>query len=206
MRIAIIGAGNVGTSLAGGWRKAGHDIVFGVRNPAGRKAELAAPGDVETANGAAGRATVIVIAVPWTGIDEVTTAIAAAAAGKPVIDATNPIAPPYADLAVAGSDSGAEQVARRLMRSRVVKAFNTVGAEVMADPRYPDGPAMLLVAGDDPGAKATAIALARDLGFEPIDAGPLAMARYTEPLAMLWIKLALVQGLGRRFAFRLLQR
>jgi hypothetical protein len=206
MKIAIIGAGNVGTSLAGGWRKAGHDIVFGVRNPAGRKAELAALGDVATANDAAGRATVIVIAVPWTGIDEVITAIAAAAAGKTVIDATNPIAPPYADLAVAGSDSGAEQVARKLKRSRVVKAFNTVGAEVMADPRYPDGPAMLPVAGDDPAAKATAIALARDLGFEPIDAGPLAMARYTEPFAMLWIKLALVQGLGRRFAFRLLQR
>jgi len=55
-------------------------------------------------------------------------------------------------------------------------------------------------------AKVTVMALARDLGFEPLDAGPLSMARYTEPFAMLWIKLALVQGLGRRFAFRLLQR
>ncbi|MGH6959267.1 MAG: hypothetical protein ACREE7_02165, partial [Dongiaceae bacterium] len=65
---------------------------------------------------------------------------------------------------------------------------------------------VLPVAGDDPRAKATALALARDLGFEPVDAGPLAMARYLEPFAMLWIKLALIQGLGRRFAFRLLQR
>ncbi len=131
---------------------------------------------------------------------------AAAAAGKTVIDVTNSIAPPYEDLAVAGSDSGAEQVVRKLKRSRVVKAFNTISAEAMADPRYPDGPAVLPVAGDDPRAKATAIALARDLGFEPLDAGPLSMARYLEPLAMLWIKLALVQGLGRRFAFRLVQR
>lgn len=206
MRIAIIGAGNVGTALAGGWRKAGHDIVFGVRNPAGRKAELAALGDVAGIKDAAARAEAIVIAVPWSGIAAVTAEIAAAAVGKIVIDVTNPIAPPYADLAVAGSDSGAEQIARHLRQSRVVKAFNTVGAEVMADPRYPDGPAMLPVAGDDPGAKATTIALARDLGFDPIDAGPLAMARYTEPFAMLWIKLALAQGLGRRFAFRLLQR
>ena len=205
MKIAIIGAGNVGQALAGGWRKAGHDIVFGVRNPAARKAELAALGDVADIRDAATRAETIVIAVPWTVIDEITAAIAGAAVGKTVIDVTNPIAPPYTDLAVAGSDSGAEQVARRLKQSRVVKAFNTVGAEVMAAARYPDGPAALPVAGDDPRAKATAVALARDLGFEPIDAGPLAMARYLEPFAMLWIKLALVQGLGRRFAFRLLQ-
>ena len=206
MKIAIIGAGNVGQALAGGWRKAGHDIVFGVRSPAGRKAELAALGDVAGIRDAAARAETIVIAVPWTGIGELTAEIASVAVGKVVIDVTNPIAPPYADLAVAGSDSGAEQVARKLKQSRVVKAFNTVGAEVMADPRYPDGPAVLPVAGDDPGAKATALALARDLGFEPVDAGPLSMARYLEPFAMLWIKLALVQGLGRRFAFRLLQR
>ncbi len=206
MKIAIIGAGNVGQALAGGWRKAGHEIVFGVRNPIGRKAELTALGDVVGAKDAAARAEVIVIAVPWTVIGDVTAEIATAAVGKTVIDITNPIAPPYTDLAVAGFDSGAEQVARKLKQSRVVKAFNTVGAEVMADPRYPDGPAVLPVAGDDPRAKATALALARDLGFEPVDAGPLAMARYLEPFAMLWIKLALIQGLGRRFAFRLLQR
>jgi NADPH-dependent F420 reductase len=206
MKIAIIGAGNVGTSLAGGWRKAGHDIVFGVRKPAGRKAELAGLGDVADTQEAAARAEVVVIAVPWTSVDAVATEIAAATAGKTVIDATNPIAPPYTDLAVAGSDSGAEQIARKLPQSRVVKAFNTVGAEVMADARYPDGHAVLPVAGDDASAKATALALARDLGFEPVDAGPLAMARCTEPFAMLWIKLALVQGLGRRFAFRLLRR
>jgi predicted dinucleotide-binding enzyme len=63
----------------------------------------------------------------------------------------------------------------------VVKAFNTVGAEVMADPCYPDGPAVLPVAGDGPRAKATALALTRDLGCEPVDAGPLAMARHLEP-------------------------
>lgn len=144
--------------------------------------------------------------MPWTSIDDVTSELAAVATGKTVIDVTNPIAPPYTDLAVAGSDSGAERVAWNLRQSRVVKAFNTIGAEVMANPRYPDGPAFLPVAGDDPRAKATAIALARDLGFEPIDAGPLSMARYLEPFAMLWIKLALVHGLGRSFAFRLMRR
>jgi predicted dinucleotide-binding enzyme len=206
MKIAIIGAGNVGTSLARGWRKAGHEIVFGVRDPAGKKAELVSLGDVASTKDAAARAEVIVIAVPWTVIDDVTSEIAGAARGKTVIDVTNPIAPPYTDLAVAGSDSGGEQVARRLKQSRVVKAFNTVGAEVMANASYTDGPTFLPVAGDDPSAKAKAITLAHDLGFDPVDAGPLSMARYLEPFAMLWIKLALAQGLGRRFAFRLLRR
>ncbi len=127
MKIAIIGAGNVGTTLAGGWRKAGHDIVFGVRNPVGKKAELAALGDVASTKDAAARADPIVIAVPWTGIDDVTSELAAAAAGKTVIDVTNPIAPPYTDLAVTGSDSGAERVARNLKQSRVVKAHHRRG-------------------------------------------------------------------------------
>src|SRR5262249_11867546 len=108
MRIAIIGAGTVGTALAGGWRKAGHDIVFGVREPGPKKRALASLGEAASPKDAAAGAEVIVIAVPWTGIDDVTAEIAHAAAGKTVIDVTNPIAPPYADLAVAGSDSGAE--------------------------------------------------------------------------------------------------
>jgi len=130
VRIAIIGAGTVGTALAGGWRKAGHDIVFGVRDPAGKKGALASLGDIASTKDAAARADVVVIAVPWTVVDDIAADIAAAAAGKTVIDVTNPIAPPYTDLAVAGADSGAEQVARKLKQSRVVRAFNTVGAEV----------------------------------------------------------------------------
>src|SRR5215475_12714262 len=100
MKIAIIGAGTVGTSLAGGWRKAGHDILFGVRDPAGKKAALASLGDVASARDGADGADVIVVALPWTSVDSVTAEIATAAAGKTVIDVTNPIAPPYADLAV----------------------------------------------------------------------------------------------------------
>jgi hypothetical protein len=76
----------------------------------------------------------------------------------------------------------------------------------MADSRFGAGKLVMLVAGDDPEAKTTVMSLANDLGFEPVDAGPLAMSRYLEPMAMVWIKLALVQKLGRNFGFALLRR
>ena len=76
----------------------------------------------------------------------------------------------------------------------------------MADSRYPQAKLMMPVAGDDAEAKTIAMALAADLGFEPVDVGPLAMSRYLEPMAMAWIKLAYAQGLGREFGFALLRR
>jgi hypothetical protein len=83
---------------------------------------------------------------------------------------------------------------------------NTTGANNMADARYGGGKLLMLVAGDDQHAKQTAMTLASDLGFEAVDAGPLAMSRYLEPMAMVWIRLALVQQLGRNFGFALLRR
>jgi 8-hydroxy-5-deazaflavin:NADPH oxidoreductase len=76
----------------------------------------------------------------------------------------------------------------------------------MVDSRYANGKLVMLVAGDDAEAKAGVISLANDLGFEAVDAGPLAMSRYLEPMAMVWIKLALAQKLGRNFGFALLRK
>jgi predicted dinucleotide-binding enzyme len=87
----------------------------------------------------------------------------------------------------------------------VVKIFNTTGYNNMANPVYPDGAATMFYCGDDAGAKATAHRLAADLGFDPVDAGPLRQARLLEPLALLWISLA-VHGAGRDIAFRLMRR
>jgi predicted dinucleotide-binding enzyme len=88
----------------------------------------------------------------------------------------------------------------------VVKAFNTTGADNMASPVYPAGKIFMPVCGDDADAKARVIALAASIGFDAVDFGPLDGARYLEPLAMVWIKLAMVQKLGRDFAFGLLRR
>ena len=157
-------------------------------------------------------AAVLLLATPWPVIgDAIRTAGAAAGAldRMVLIDATNPIAAGLRVDAGPNGESGAERVQALAPRARVVKAFNTTGWENMRDPDYPEGPATMLVAGDDLDAKATVRSLATELGFDAVDAGPLARARDLEHLAVLWISLAMGAGLppiGREFAFRLARR
>ena len=208
MRIAVVGAGSVGSALGFGWDQRGHDVVFAVRDLGSPSAsEAAARGGQLAALGEAAEADVIVLAVPWTAMGQTLEALGDLS-GKIVVDATNPVSPPFAGLDVAGGDSGGEVVQRKLPGARVVKAFNQTGWQNMAEAtRFPDGQrSVMFVAGDDADAKATVLGLAGDLGFEGVDAGPLAMSRHLEPLAMLWILLANAQGMGQRFAFSLVHR
>jgi 8-hydroxy-5-deazaflavin:NADPH oxidoreductase len=206
MNIVIVGAGNVGRALAAGWKRAGHAVALAVRDP-GRGDALGAKRAgflLVPSRNAAQRGHVIVLAVPW---DAVPGAIEALGSldGKIVIDATNPLTQEL-ELALGHTDSAAETIARLARGAHVVKAFNTTGAPNMADPHYASGKLMMPVAGDDAEAKRIVMALAGDLGFEPVDTGPLAMSRYLEPMAMVWIKLAIAQGKGTGFGFALLQR
>lgn len=210
MRIGIVGAGNVGGALGAGWARKGHGIVFGVRNPADPKvtALLASTGGgarAGTVAAAAAFGEVVVLATPWNATEEAVRACGDLS-GKVVLDTTNPLKPDLSGLSVGGDDSGGERAARWARGAKVVKIFNTTGFDNMADPRYPDGAATMFLCGDDGGAKKTAASLAADLGFDPVDAGPLSAARLLEPLAMLWISLAYRQGMGREVAFRLMRR
>lgn len=197
MRIAMIGKGNVGQALALGLRRAGHEVVFGVRDPQ-------APDQRTVAEAVAG-AELAVLAVPYAAALEVAASVPDWA-GTVLVDATNPIAPGLSGLSVGTTTSGAEQIAARARNARVVKAFNTTGAENMAHPDYAGGRPMMPVAGDDADARRAVLGLASALGFEAVDAGPLSAARYLEPFAMTWIHLAFKCGLGRGFAFGLLRR
>ena len=123
-----------------------------------------------------------------------------------MIDCTNPLKPDLSGLAIGHTTSAAEQVAVWAPGARVVKAFNTTGAENMSNPQFGSERASMLICGDDPDAKAAVVGLAADAGFDVVDAGRLASARLLEPLAMLWIHLAYAQGLGTGFAFKLLRR
>jgi 8-hydroxy-5-deazaflavin:NADPH oxidoreductase len=210
MKIAVIGSGNVGGALGTGWAKKGHSVVFGVRDKndqelasllkkAGSNARAASVPE------AAASGEVVVFATPWPATQD---AIRNAGdlKGKIVLDCTNPLKPDLSGLLIGHTTSAAEQVANWASGAKVVKAFNTTGANNMENSRYPDGPLAMFYCGDDADAKKTVAQLASDLGFEPIDAGGITQARLLEPLATLWIHLAYAQGLGREFAFRIIRR
>jgi predicted dinucleotide-binding enzyme len=209
MKIGILGGGNVGGALGAAWAKHGHQIVFGVRNPAAPDMQTL----VVQCNGgatagmaadAAGFGEVVVNALPWPAVRAVITSLDLR--GKILLDATNPLMPSLAGLEVGTTTSGAELVSQWAPGAHVVKIFNTTGSNNMTDPIYRGEPIPMLYCGDDPGAKSAATALAADLGFAPVDAGPLSNARVLEPLAMLWVWLAYPGGLGREFAFQIVKR
>ena len=210
MRIAIVGTGNLGRALGLRWTAAGHDVTYGSRDPTSdRVQELVRLGAgraraVPVAQ-AAREAEVIVLATPWDGTEAALRQLGPIP-GRVLVDATNPLAPNLSGLTLGHDSSAGEQVAAWAPGARVVKAFNTTGAGNIATPGYGDQAITMFLCGDDPAAKATVMGLAQDMGLEPVDTGPLAMARYLEPLAMLWISLAYLRGMGPNFAFNILTR
>ncbi len=210
MRIAIIGVGNVGSTLGKGWAAKGHQIIYGVRNPGDGKAEAAVKATggkarAATVKDAASAADVVVLAVPWGAAREVVKQ-AGDLTGKIVVDATNPLRPDMSGLVLGHNTSAGEEVARWAEGAKVVKAFNTTGAQNMANPQFGGQSASMFLCGDDAAAKKAVASLAEALGFEPVDAGPLTQARHLEPLAMLWITMAYAHGHGPNIAFKLLRR
>lgn len=208
MKLAILGAGVVGTALGKGWAKAGHEVVFGARNPTSDKVTkglAAIPGaKALTIAQAVAWCDAALLATPWGGTEDAVRA-AGDFGGKPLLDATNPLTPTY-ELAVGHTTSGGEQVQAWAPSAKVVKIFNTTGFDNMLDARYGAARAAMVYAGDDAAAKRVAAQLAEQLGFEPLDLGALKGARYLEPTAMVWITLAIKQQLGRNIAFGLLRR
>jgi predicted dinucleotide-binding enzyme len=207
MQLGIIGAGNVGKALATGWLRAGHSITFGVRNGDVARGEPAGPAYTSVAE-TARQADVLVLAVPWPAVED---ALGAAGnlAGKVLIDCTNPLRMGAGglELDIGHVISGAERVATLAPGASVFKTLNQTGFENMQEARsFAPVPAVMYVAGDDMARKPQVLALVEDLGFEAIDAGPLRMARLLEPMAMLWIHMALNRGAPRSRAFALTQR
>ncbi len=206
MQICIIGSGHIGSGLARAWRKHGHEIVFGARDPADAKLtqlcqELGAA--ATTIENAPAQAQVVVLAMPYMALDSVLSQVGALS-GKLVVDCTNAVERGMT-LKYGHTTSAAEILQERLPAAHVVKSFNAQGAENLANPEYPEGRAMNFYCGDNDDARATMHRLVEEVGFEPIDVGPLKNARLLEPLMLLWVTCA--QRLGSRdLAFRLLRR
>jgi hypothetical protein len=194
MKVAIIGAGNVGTALATSIARAGHDVIVTSRDPEDAATAATASGARVGASSAAAaaEADVVIPAVSFRDVSEVATEIAAPAAGKPVVDVTNRIGFGADGPDIDTTSSNAEELAQLLPKSPVVKAFNTLFASKQVDP-FTDGVQLDgFVAGDDNSAKAKVLELVRSIGLRPVDVGPLVRARQLEALAFLNMALNIV--------------
>jgi predicted dinucleotide-binding enzyme len=187
MRIAVVGAGNIGRTLGGKWAAAGHDVVYGVREPG-------EPGTATVAEAVAG-ADVVVLAVPGAAAKGVIASLGDELAGKVVVDATNDIQGSGKLHALAELADGAHPV----------RAFNTLGWENFADPVVGGVTADLLYAAEEGVAKDTAEALIRDVGLEPVWVGGVDAFDVVDSVTRLWFTLAFQRQLGRRLAFKVLR-
>ncbi len=185
-----MGKGHVGLALADGWKRAGHEVRHGHRDPREPVADAARYGEV------------LVMAVPYTQVGNVVEEMEGENDGKVIIDVTN-VFGPDGRMAVGFTTSGAEELQRMVPTSRVVKALNYVFAQNMSTGSVGGRQLTALVAADDEAAKAVVMDLTKDLGFEPMDAGPLRSARYLEPMGFQLIALAHLANMGTSVGYRL---
>lgn len=207
MRIGILGSGLMGGKLGTIFARAGHEVVFSyarsrkkldaLARKAGANARAGSPAE------AAKKANAVLLAVHWSRVDDVLRQ-AGDLSGKVIVSCCLPMDEADTRLVVAHASSGAERLAKRARKARVVGAFNTVPSEVLFgvfEARKRASRPSLVYCGDDARAKKIAAALIRDAGFDPVDAGPLRVARYTEPFALLVAELA-YGGKGPALAYR----
>jgi predicted dinucleotide-binding enzyme len=196
--------GKLGTLFA----RAGHDVVFSYARSDQKLQRLAraAQGNARAGTpGAAARdADALLLAVHWSRVDDVLKQTGDVS-GKVIITCSLPMNADDTGLVIAHTSSGAEQLAKKVPKARVVAAFGTVPSEVLfgvfAAKRKAKRPS-LVYCGDNPDAKALAAGLIRDVGFDPVDAGPLRIARYTEPFTLLVARLAYEGDGGPELAYR----
>jgi 8-hydroxy-5-deazaflavin:NADPH oxidoreductase len=209
MRVGILGSGLMGAKLGTIFARAGHEVVFSysksparleqLARDAGGRARAGSPSD------AARDADALLLAVHWSRVDDVLKQ-AGDISGKTIVSCCLPMNADDTALAIGHTSSGAEVLATKVPSARVVSAFNTVPSEVLFsvyETRQQQPRPSLVYCGDDERAKEVAVVLIRDAGFDPVDAGPLRIARYTEPFALLVAQLAYEGDRGPALAYRL---
>jgi len=210
MDIAIVGVGNIGSGLARIWAERGHNVVLTFsRNPE-RLKELSKGiknSRVLLPKEAVRECPIVLLSVRWANVEEAISACGDLE-GKILIDCTNPLKPDLSGLLIGHTTSAAEEIQRLAPGAHVVKAFNTIFAEVYHSESRLFGTRRLSMfyAGDDKEAKSAVSRLILDTGFEPIDSGPLTSARFLEPLAALMVYMGYVMEMGTNIALSLLRR
>jgi predicted dinucleotide-binding enzyme len=208
MRVGILGSGLMGGTLGTLFARAGHEVVFSYSRSRKNLERLArdARGGARagTPREAAQDADALLLAVHWSRLGDVLKQ-AGDLSGKVIVTCSLPMDAENTGLVIAHVSSGAEALARKVLKARVVCAFNTVPSEVLSgvyEARRRAARPSLVYCGDDSRSKKIAAELIRDVGFDPVDAGPLRMARYTEPFALLVAQLAYGGKGGPELAYR----
>jgi predicted dinucleotide-binding enzyme len=208
MRIGILGSGLMGAKLGTLLARAGHEVVFSYARSEQKLKRLArdAKGQAQagTPREAAQKADAVLLAVHWSRVDDVLKQ-AGDVSGKVIVTCSLPMNADDTDLVIAHTSSGAEALAKKIPEARVVSAFNTVPSEVLFgvfEARRKATRPSLIYCGDDASSKKVAAELIRDVGFDAVDAGPLRIARYTEPFALLVARLAYEGDGGPELAYR----
>lgn len=195
MKVGILGSGDVGHALAKGFKAEGHEVMIATRDPASDKAEDLRSElsgiTVSDFKSTAEFAEVVVLCTLWSGTENALgLADCENLKDKIVIDATNPLefSIDGPKLAIGHTDSGGEQIQRWLSKSKVVKAFNSVGNARMYKPDFQEGTPTMFICGDDDDAKQQVTDILTSFGWETVDIGDITGARELEPLCMLWVK------------------
>ena len=210
MKIAVIGCGNVGSTLGKRWSKNGHDVIFGVRDVSKDSVQkVLEECDAKAASivDAVAQSDIVVYAAWWSAAEEVCSKIGDFQ-NKILIDCVNPLK--FGKSGLEGIELGFDTSASELLQSwainaRVVKCFNTASAQTMENPVIDGVKGDIYICGNDEGAKEQVSKLAEELDFISVDCGDITSARYIEPMACLWIKLAF-SGLGADFITKLRSR
>ena len=208
MRIGILGSGLMGGKLGTIFARAGHDVVFSYSHSKAKLEKLARNAGGRARAGtpaeAAKDADVLLLAVHWSRVDDVLKK-AGNLSGKVIVSCSLPMNASDTGLVIANKSSGSEKLAKKVPKAHVVSAFNTVPSEVLFSVFEGKGSGTrpsVVYCGDNAKAKKAAAQLIADVGFEPIDAGPLRIARYSEPFTLLVAQLAYEGDRGPAMAYR----
>ena len=203
LRIAVLGAGNIGGTLGRKWAAAGHKILFGVNNPDNERAqalraELGTKVTIGSVADALVDSDVVVMAIPGRAMDETITKHAEQLDGKIIIDTANKLG--------GGPMNSFATLQTQTPHARVFRAFNTLGWENFADPVLDGIPADLFYCGPDGDAREVVEQLITDVGLRPMRLGDVEQVGLVDSVGSLWFALALGQGMGRHLAFKVLTR
>lgn len=211
VKIGFIGTGQVGSVLARRLGSRGHTVILAARDTSNTQVNqlaklIGANAEVRSIKETISVSEIIFLATPWGAVESIVKENSAELRQKTIVDCTNPLKPDLSGLTRSADSSGGEYLQNLIPDSQIVKAFNTVGFNIMENPEMNGKKAVMYFCGNNRDAKFTTQSLIDELGFYSVDAGDIKSSGLLESFALLWISSAYKYGMGREFAFSVIKR